>query len=85
LISRRRYEKVSGQPLSLEHGSTPAPKQVGPWLASLALSFTGKLSWLPTHARWWDQVEILFSKVQRDVLTPNALPRTLALEKEWQH
>jgi len=32
-----------------------------------------------------DQVEIIFSKVQRDVLTPNDFPSTLALEKDLQH
>jgi hypothetical protein len=37
---------------------------------------------LPTHASWLDQVEIIFSKVQRDVLTPNDFPSTLALEKQ---
>jgi hypothetical protein len=44
--------------------------------------------WLPTHASWLDQVEIIFSKVQRDLLTPNDFPSTLALEKqlktEWR-
>jgi len=38
--------------------------------------------WLPMHASWLDQVEIIFSKVQRDVLTPNDFPSTLALEKQ---
>jgi hypothetical protein len=32
---------------------------------------------LPTHASWLDQVEIICSKVQRDLLTPNAFPSTL--------
>ena len=71
--------------LILENGSTHAPKQLGTWMASLTLSFAVKIYWLPTHASWLDQVEIIFSKVQRDVLTPNDFPSTLALEKEWQH
>ena len=43
-----------------------------------------RIYWLPTHASWLDQVEIIFSKVQRDVLTPNDFPSTRALEKELQ-
>jgi DDE superfamily endonuclease len=67
--------------LILDHGSTHAPKQLGPWIASLGVSFDVRLYWLPTHASWLEQVEILFSKVQRDLLTPNDFPSTLALEK----
>jgi len=68
--------------LILDNGSTHAPKQLGPWIASLALSFEVRIYWLPTHASWLDQVEIIFSKVQRDVLTLNDFPSTLALEKQ---
>jgi DDE superfamily endonuclease len=68
--------------LILDNGSTHAPKQLGSWIASLALSFEVRIYWLPTHASWLDQVEIIFSKVQRDVLTPNDFPSTLALEKQ---
>jgi len=71
--------------LILDNGSTHAPKQLGPWIASLDLSLAVKIYWLPTHASWLDQVEIIFSKVQRDVLTPNDFPSTLALEKDLQH
>jgi transposase len=67
--------------LSLDNGPTHAPKQLGTWLASLELSFEVRLYWLPKYARWLDQVEIIFSKVQRDVLTPNDFPSTLALER----
>ena len=68
--------------LILNNGSTHAPKQLGSWIASLGLSFDVRIYWLPTHASWLDQVEIIFSKVQRDVLTPNDFPSTLALEKQ---
>ena len=68
--------------LILDNGSTHAPKQLGPWIASLALSCEVRIYWLPTHASWLDQVEIIFSKVQRDLLTPNDFPSTLALEKQ---
>jgi hypothetical protein len=73
---------LQGVHLILDNGSTHAPKQLGPWIASLALSFEVRIDWLPTHASWLDQVEIIFSKVQRAVLTPNDFPSTLALEKQ---
>jgi transposase len=71
--------------LMLEKGSTHAPKPWGPWMASLALSCAVTLDWLPTQARGLEQVELIFSQGQRDLLTPNALPSTLALEKDLQH
>jgi hypothetical protein len=40
-----------------------------------------RLYWLPKYASWLDQVEIIFSKVQRDVLTPSDFPSLLALDK----
>lgn len=70
--------------LILDNGSTHAPKQIGPWIASLGLSFAVRIYWLPTHASWLDQVEIIFSKVQRDLLSPNDFPSTQALEKTLQ-
>src|SRR5262245_4244321 len=65
----------------LDNGPTHAPKQLGTWLASLELAFEVRLYWLPKYARWLDQVEIIFSKVQRAVLTPNDFPSTVALER----
>jgi hypothetical protein len=70
--------------LILDNGPTHAPKQLGTWLASLELSFEVRLYWLPKYASWLDQVEIIFSKVQRDVLTPNDFPSLLALERNLQ-
>jgi transposase len=70
--------------LILDNGPTHAPKQLGTWLASLELSFEVRLYWLPKYASWLDQVEIIFSKVQRDLLTPNDFPSTLALERDLQ-
>jgi DDE superfamily endonuclease len=67
--------------LVLDNGSTHAPKQLGSWIASLNLPFEVRIYWLPAHASWLDQVEIVFSKVQRDVLTPNDFASTIALEK----
>jgi hypothetical protein len=71
--------------LMLDNGSTHAPKQLGRGIASLALSFEVRLYWLPTHTSGLDQVDLIFSKVQRDVLTPNDFPSTLALEKHLKH
>lgn len=67
--------------LILDNGPTHAPKQLGAWLATLELPFEVRLYWLPTYASWLDQVEIIFSKVQRDVLTPSDFASTLALER----
>ena len=64
------------------HGATHAPKHLGPWMASLELSCAGRLDWVPTHASWLDQVEIIFRTGHRDVLTPHEFPSTLALEKQ---
>ncbi len=68
--------------LILDNGPTHAPKQLGRWIESLELAFEVRIYWLPKHASWLDQVEIIFSKVQRDVLTPNDFPSTLALETD---
>jgi transposase len=70
--------------LILDNGPTHAPKQLATWIASLDLAFEVRLYWLPTYASWLDQVEIIFSKVQRDVLTPSDFPSTSALERELE-
>ena len=70
--------------LILDNGPTHAPKQLATWLTTLELSFEVRLYWLPTYARWLDQVEIIFSKVQRDVLTPSDFASTVALERTLQ-
>ena len=61
---------------------THAPKQLGTWLAALELSFEVRIYWLPKYASWLDQVEIIFSKVQRDVLTPTDFPSLVALDRD---
>jgi hypothetical protein len=68
--------------LILDNGSTQAPKPLAHWIAILNLSFEVRIYWLPTHASWLDQVDIVFSKVQRDLLTPNDFPRLTALERD---
>jgi hypothetical protein len=68
--------------LVLDNGPTHAPKQRGNWIAALELNFEVRIFWLPKYASWIDQVEIIFSKVQRDLLTPTDFPSTQALERE---
>jgi transposase len=68
--------------LILDNGPTHAPKQLGAWLASLDLAFAVRLYWLPKYASWLDQVELIFSKVQRDLLTPTDFPSLVALERD---
>ncbi len=77
-----RWEGIKVLHLILDNGPTHAPKQLGTWLASLELSFEVRIYWLPKYASWLDQVEIIFSKVQRDVLTPNDFPSLVALERD---
>jgi transposase len=57
--------------LILDNGSTHAPKRLPAWLRRRRLPFAVELHWLPVHASWLDQVELVFSAVQRKVLTPN--------------
>jgi hypothetical protein len=73
------YQGLKVLHLILDNGSTHAPKQLAGWIASLNLSFEVHIYWLPKYASWLDQVEIIFSNVQRDVLTPNDFPSMTAL------
>jgi hypothetical protein len=57
--------------LILDNGSTHAPKRLPAWLMSLGLPFPVHLHWLPVNASWLDQIEIVFSELQRKALTPN--------------
>ena len=41
------------------------------WIRSLGLRFEVRIHWLPVHASWLDQIEIVFSVLQRKVLMPN--------------
>jgi len=82
LFASARCQGLKVLHLILDNGPTHAPKQLATWIASLELTFEVRLYWLPTYASWLDQVEIIFSKVQRDVLTPNDFPSTVALERE---
>lgn len=68
--------------LILDNATTHAPKQLATWIASLLLPFEVRIYWLPKNASWLNQVEITFSKVQGDLLTPNDFASTTALEQD---
>jgi len=57
--------------LILDNGSTHAPTRLAAWIETLALPFKLEIHWLPVHASWLDQIEIVFSQLQKKVLTPN--------------
>ena len=59
-----------------DNGSTHAPKRLPGWLASRGLPFPVHLHWLPVNASWLDQIEIVFSELQRKALTPNDFEST---------
>ena len=56
--------------LILDNGPTHAPKSVEAWIQTLKLPFKVHIHWLPVHASWLDQVEIVFSPLTRKVLNP---------------
>ena len=56
--------------LILDNGPTHASQQLKPWIRSLCLPFAVRIHWLPINASWLDQVELVFSTLQRHVLTP---------------
>lgn len=82
LFSSALCQGLKGLHLILDKGSTHAPKQLAPWIASLQLCFEVRIYWLPTYASWFDQTEIVFSKVQREVLTPNDFSSVSALIRD---
>jgi hypothetical protein len=67
--------------LILDNGSTHAPQQLASWIRTLALRFDVRLHWLPVHASWLDQIEIVFSVLQKKVLTPNDFDSTRHVER----
>ena len=75
-------QKVRLVHLILDNGPTHAPKQIKPWIRSLRLPFTVRIHWLPVNASWLDQVELVFSTLQRHVLTPRHFENREALETQ---
>jgi transposase len=71
LAASRWCQEIKVLHLILDNGPTHAPKQLELWLQTLRLPLKVEVHWLPLHASWLDQVEIVFSDLQRRVLTPN--------------
>jgi hypothetical protein len=67
--------------LILDNGSTHAPQQLAAWILSLRLRFEVHVHWLPVHASWLDQIEIVFGVLQRKVLMPNDFASTDHVER----
>lgn len=61
---------------------THAPKQIRGWVRSLELPFKVRIHWLPVNASWLDQVEIVFSPLERKVFTPTHFTDLHELESE---
>jgi hypothetical protein len=57
--------------LILDNGSTHAPQRLPAWITTLNLPFRVRLHWLPVNASWLDQIEVVFSQLQKKVLMPN--------------
>lgn len=68
--------------LILDNGPTHAPKQIKPWIRTLQLPFKVRIHWLPINASWLDQVELVFSTLQRHVLTPRHFENREELETQ---
>lgn len=68
--------------LILDNGPTHAPQQIRPWIRSLRLPFRVRIHWLPINASWLDQVELVFSPLQRTVLTPRHFQTREDLEEQ---
>jgi hypothetical protein len=64
-------QRIAVLHLIVDNGPTHAPKQIESWIKARRLRFRVKIHWLPINASWLDQVEIVFSPLQRKVLTPN--------------
>jgi len=75
-------QKIRLVHLSLDNGPTHAPKQLKPWLRTLRLPFKVRIHWLPINASWLDQVELVFSTLQRHVLTPRHFENREELETQ---
>jgi hypothetical protein len=67
--------------LILDNGSTHAPNQLASWIRTLGLRFAVRIHWLPVHASWLDQIEIVFGVLQKKVLTPNDFDSTRHVER----
>lgn len=62
------YERVH---LILDNASTHRPKYLRTWLAQSFPDVDVELHWLPVRSSWLNQIEIFFSLLQTQALTPN--------------
>ena len=85
LFSSLWCPKIRLMHLILDNGPTHAPKQIKPWVRSLRLPFRVRIHWLPINASWLDQVELVFSTLQRHVLTPQHFQNRTELEERMLH
>ena len=74
-------QRITVLHLILDNGPTHARKQIKPWIRSLRLPFNVRIHWLPINASWLDQVELIFSTLQRHVLTPRHFADRAELEE----
>jgi hypothetical protein len=81
LVASVWCRRIRSLHLILDNGSTHAPQRLPVWISALALPFPVHLHWLPVNASWLDQIEIVFSELQRKALTPNAFESTQHLRQ----
>lgn len=62
--------------LILDNGSTHRPKYLEQWLEATFDNVQFKVHWLPVHSSWLNQIEIYFSRLQGEALTPNDFSST---------
>lgn len=70
--------------LILDNGSAHRPKYLGTWLEETYSKVTHpdltiSVHWLPVRSSWLNQIEIFFSFLQTQALTPNDFPSTAAV------
>ena len=64
--------------LLLDNGSIHRPKRLSTWLAENFPDVVVEVHWLPVRSSWLNQVEIFFSLLQTQALTPNDFSDTTA-------
>ena len=79
------HKNINALHVMLDNSTTHAPKQLEKWLDSLQLLFKVQLYWLPVHASWLDQVEIIFSKLKRELLTPSDFKLKFPIKVSCRH
>lgn len=68
--------------LILDNSSIHRPKYLGTWLAETFPHVQVVVHWLPVRSSWLNQIEIFFSLLQTQALTPNNFPTIEAVVKQ---